>query len=312
MSTTLALIEKYYDACGRGDQDAVRSTLQPDITHYYLAPNVGSRPVRSAEHLAHKVHKSAQKLGARWQVDRLIEQGDRAAIEWAMTWTPSGVETPIVTRGCEWFELSDGLIAEVRSYHQVLDEPCDLDGFPYAGRKYSGIDRESSAKGDLGATQSGSRLPLIIDYYDACTTADAERLEAFFTGDVTHYFLRPNLGSAAVSGAEHLARYWRKVAGMLRARWVVESIIEQGNEAIIEWSMYNQPAGVSERIVTRGTEWYVFDGDKIAEIRSYHRNLDQSSELAEFPYAERGFSLIGQESSRLHDAAVTPYQEMSP
>lgn len=312
MSTTLTLIEKYYDACGRGDQDAVRSTLRPDITHFYLAPNVGSRPVRSAEHLARKVHKSADKLGARWQVDRLIEQGDRAAIEWAMTWTPAGAGGPIVTRGCEWFELSDGLIAEVRSYHQVLDESCDLDGFPYAERKYSGLERESSAKNDLGTPPSDSRLPLIIDYYDACTAANAERLEAFFTDDVTHYFLRPNIGSTPVSGAEHLARYWRKVARMLRARWVVESIIEQGDEAIIEWSMYNQPDGVPERIVTRGTEWYIFDGAKIAEIRSYHRNLDQSSELAEFPYPERGFSVIGHESSRLHDAATTPYQELSP
>jgi len=312
MSTTLDLVEDYYAACGRGDADAVRATLQPDLTHYYLAPNIGSRPVRSADHLARKVRASADRLGARWQVDRFIEQDDRAAIEWAMTWSPAGAAGPIITRGSEWFALRDGLIDEVRSYHQVLSEPSDLDGFPYADQRYSDHDRVSAAKSDLGPAPSRSRLPLIVDYYDACTAADAERLTAFFTDDVTHYFLQPNVGSSPVSGAEHLARYWRKVARMLQARWVVESIIEQGDDAVIEWSMFNKPAGASERIVTRGTEWYVFDGDKIAEIRSYHRNLDQTSELAEFPYADRGFSVIGRESSSIHDAAATPYQEVSP
>lgn len=311
MSATLELIERYYGACGRGDADAVRETLRPDIAHYYLAPNIGSRPVRSADHLARKVRKSVQKLGATWQVDHIIEQDDRAAIEWAMTWSPAGADEPIVTRGSEWFALRDGLIGEVRSYHQVLPEPSDLDGFPYADRHYSGRDRASTATADLGPGPSRSRLPVIADYYDACTAADADRLAGFFTDDVTHYFLQPNIGSTPVGGAEHLARYWRKVAGMLQARWVVESIIEQGDEAVIEWSMYNRPAGASRRIVTRGTEWYVFDDDKIAEIRSYHRNLNQTSELAEFPYADRGFSVIGHESSLIHDAAATPYRELS-
>lgn len=311
MSDSLVLVEKYYEACGRGDADVVRATLRDDVTHYYLAPNIASDPIRSAEHLARKVRKSARMLGARWNVDRFIEQDDRAAIEWAMTWTPQGASREIVTRGCEWFTFSDSRIAEVRSYHQVLTEPCGLDGFPYAARKYSCDGRESSVRQTPGGAPAKSRLPIIIDYYNACTAADADLLQEFFTDDVVHYFLRPNLGSQPVAGAEHLARYWRKVARMLQARWVVESIIEQDDEAIVEWSMYNQPQGVSERIVTRGTEWYVFEGDKIAEIRSYHRNLERSSALADFPYDGRGFSVLGRESSVLHDAAATPYQIVS-
>ena len=35
--------------------------------------------------------------------------------------------------------------------------------------------------------------------------------------DVVHYFLAPNVGSAPVAGAEHLARYWRKVTAMIHA-----------------------------------------------------------------------------------------------
>jgi len=40
--------------------------------------------------------------------------------------------------------------------------------------------------------------------------------------DVVHWFLAPNVGSAPVPGAEHLARYWRRVAGLIEARRVVD------------------------------------------------------------------------------------------
>ena len=66
---------------------------------------------------------------------------------------------------------------------------------------------------------------LITRYYDGCSTGDVDLILTTLHPDVVHWFLAPNTGSTAVAGAEHLARYWRKVAGMLQARWVVDSAI---------------------------------------------------------------------------------------
>ena len=87
---------------------------------------------------------------------------------------------------------------------------------------------------------------------------------------------------------------------MISARWIVESIIARCDEAVIEWSMYWNARPDAPRIVTRGTEWYVFEGDRISEIRSYHKQPEQSSELDGFEYADRGYSTLGNEHSALH------------
>ena len=72
---------------------------------------------------------------------------------------------------------------------------------------------------------------LIRRYYDGCTAGDLTELLATLHPDVVHYFLAPNPGSAPVTGAEHLARYWRKVTRMLDARWVVDHILAGDDEA---------------------------------------------------------------------------------
>ena len=76
--------------------------------------------------------------------------------------------------------------------------------------------------------------------------------------DVVHYFLAPNVGSAPVAGAEHLARYWRKVTAMIHATWVVDHILDGVDEAVIEWTMSWLPAAADQPVATRGAEWFVF------------------------------------------------------
>lgn len=302
------LVRSYYAACNAADVDAIVGTLTDDFTHYFLAPNRGSHPREGAEALAVTTAKSVRLLGSQWTIDRFIEQGDRAAIEYTMTWTPAETGIATAMRASEWFVIDGDRLREARSYHQVTATASDLDGFDYDQRGYGGaVPSDRLAVG--GGLPEPSWLPLIIEYYDACTRGDAATLQGMFTEDVVHYFLQPNVGSAPVGGAEHLARYWRKVARMLRSRWVVESLIERGDEAVIEWSMYWEPNADGQRIVTRGTEWYVFDGGRISEIRSYHKQVRQDSELAGFDYAAAGYSTRGRESSRLHDAAAT---ELSP
>ena len=40
------LIRRYYDGCTSGDLGLLHATLHEDVVHYFLAPNVGSAPVR--------------------------------------------------------------------------------------------------------------------------------------------------------------------------------------------------------------------------------------------------------------------------
>jgi ketosteroid isomerase-like protein/uncharacterized protein YndB with AHSA1/START domain len=146
MTDHAALIVRYYDACSAGDLDALLGTLHPEMVHYFLAPNPGSRPVAGAEHLARYWRKVAPAIQARWVVDHLVADGDRAVIEWTMFWVPrdSAGGERIATRGSEWFEVRDGLIAEIRSYYQQRDTTTELDGFPYSERGYSDLGAEHS------------------------------------------------------------------------------------------------------------------------------------------------------------------------
>jgi ketosteroid isomerase-like protein len=134
------------------------------------------------------------------------------------------------------------------------------------------------------------QLDLIAQYYDACSTGDTDGVIATTTSDVVHYFLSPNPGAAPVRGGEHLGRYWRKVHRMIRPLWVVDHGVVQGNEAVIEWSMYWTPKGHDARVVTRGAEWFAFRDGRIAEIRSYYRQESFDTELDGFAYGDRGYS----------------------
>jgi ketosteroid isomerase-like protein len=149
------------------------------------------------------------------------------------------------------------------------------------------------------------QIALIVSYYDGCTTGDLEQLRATLHADVVHYFLAPNPGSTPVAGAEHLARYWRKVSRMLDARWVVDHALAAGDEVVIEWTMFWRPDGADERIATRGSEWFVFRDGLIAEIRSYYQQLNRTTELDGFSYPRRRYSLPGTECSAIHPRPPT-------
>ncbi len=148
-------------------------------------------------------------------------------------------------------------------------------------------------------------LDTIVRYYDGCSAGDVEAVLATLDPQVVHWFLAPNAGSAPVRGAEHLARYWRKVARMIEARWVVDHALCGDREAVIEWTMFWRPAGATGRVATRGAEWFTFAADgRIAEIRSYYQQREHTTELDGFPYAARGYSRAGAEHSRVHPGAA--------
>jgi ketosteroid isomerase-like protein len=143
---------------------------------------------------------------------------------------------------------------------------------------------------------------LISRYYDGCSAGDVDLMLTTLHPGVVHWFLAPNTGSTAVEGAEHLARYWRKVTGKLQARWVVDSICATPEQAVIEWTMWWLPEGATERVATRGAEWFTGENGLIREIRSYYQLRPETTELDGFPYAERGYSVPGAEHSATHAA----------
>ena len=137
-------------------------------------------------------------------------------------------------------------------------------------------------------------LETIRRYYEGCNRGDVELMKSTFTPDVVHYFLN----FPPKHGAEELANYWAEFQRHGQAtQWTVDHGIEQGNEAVIEWSMVTTGAGIDKPRVLRGTEWYVFREGKIAEIRAYYhfaRGSDRS-ELAGFAYDTRGYSTSGRD-----------------
>ncbi len=152
-------------------------------------------------------------------------------------------------------------------------------------------------------TETGARwLALVRRYYDGCSAGDVALTAATLHPDIEHFFLAPNPGSQPVRGAEHLARYWRKVQAMIDARWVVDQICAAPAQAVIEWTMFWRPQGRGERVATRGAEWFSFEDGLIREIRSYYQMRAGTSELDGFPYAQRGYSVAGAEHSLLHPA----------
>jgi ketosteroid isomerase-like protein len=138
-----------------------------------------------------------------------------------------------------------------------------------------------------------SMIGTITRYYAGCSAGDVTEMCATLADDVVHFFLAPNPGSAPVRGGEHLARYWRTVQAMIGAEWTVDHAVSGAGETVIEWTMTWLPAGAAERVATRGAEWFTFAPDgRIAEIRSYYQQRPETTELAGFPYAERGYTRI--------------------
>ena len=138
--------------------------------------------------------------------------------------------------------------------------------------------------------QSGHRyIETIKRYYHGCNTGDYGLMMSTFTDDIVHYFV----DHGAVRGGGALANYWVKVGPKTAANWQLDHALVQEPEAVIEWSMRWTPPAAKTAELLRGSEWYLFRDDKIAEIRSYHNNVylqdQRNRELWDFDYAGRGY-----------------------
>jgi ketosteroid isomerase-like protein len=132
-------------------------------------------------------------------------------------------------------------------------------------------------------------LEHVQGYYDALSRGNADEVASYFTDDATHYYTRlgPHHGREiadnAALGVEHLD-----------AQWILEHGIDDGNEAVIEWTMVWTDPKSGKRRLDRGTEWFRFEGGKIAEVRAYHHSDEKNRQgnLLGFDHAGRGYTTL--------------------
>lgn len=137
-----ARIVGYFDACTSGEAGAVTSHFTDDAVVY----DTNHAPVHSAKTIGRFWSRIASKWqGASWRCERLVTDGDTAAIEWVMSGTlpdqtvGEEVGVPFAVRGSEHYDFSidnrtgERLIAEIRQYWTFdPDHPSsELVEYPY-------------------------------------------------------------------------------------------------------------------------------------------------------------------------------------
>ena len=143
-------------------------------------------------------------------------------------------------------------------------------------------------------SQEHPHVTAIKRYYHGCNIADVDLMKSTFAEDVVHYFTHHK----PIRGAEALALYWAKMQPRVGGVWTVDHAMVQEDEVVIEWTMQWTPPGQKKPQLIRGAEWYVFRDGRITEIRAYYLNprlpyMRTSFELEDFPYAKRGYCMLG-------------------
>ena len=133
-------------------------------------------------------------------------------------------------------------------------------------------------------------LDHVRGYYEALNTGDADAVAAFFTDDAVHYYTRrePHLGARAI--AENAALGVKAIDG----QWQMVNGIDDGEQAVIEWTMTWRDPKSGERRLNRGTEWFRMRDGKIAEVRAYHHGdaKNPRGDLLGFDFHGRGYTTL--------------------
>ena len=137
-------------------------------------------------------------------------------------------------------------------------------------------------------TIEARNIAVVRRYFDGCNSGDLDVLRSTLAPGVVHYFLPERFKT--IHRAEHLAKYWHKYKTTLLPIWRIDEIIGHGDRVVSEWSCLWTPPGGGHQVMTRGTEWYILRAGQILEVRAYFPANDAAdSELADFPYADRGY-----------------------
>ena len=136
----------------------------------------------------------------------------------------------------------------------------------------------------------GALLDHVRSYYDVINSGDVDRIAAHFTDDAVHYYTRlgPHEGSRTIG--ENASWGVEQADG----QWHLESGIEQGDEACIEWSMTWRDPKSGEKRINRGAEFFRLRDGKISEVRAYHHGdaKNPQGDLLGFDHTGRGHTTL--------------------
>ena len=136
----------------------------------------------------------------------------------------------------------------------------------------------------------GELLDHVRSYYEALNTGDPDAVAAHFTDDAVHYYTR----MAPHEGGRTIAEHTKWAVENIGGQWVLENGIDDGEQAVIEWTMTWRDPKSGERRLDRGSEWFRFRDGKICEVRAYfHSNeKNRSGNLIGFDHAGRGYTTL--------------------
>ena len=122
------IIRSYFDACSEGEDTDISAHFSEDATIFDTnhPPVVGKSAIGV---FWLKIRSKWQN--AQWFVHRVVEDGETAAIEWAMTGDYQ--EATFTIHGSEHYEFKNGLIFEIRQYwtFDPSNPGSDLIRYPY-------------------------------------------------------------------------------------------------------------------------------------------------------------------------------------
>jgi ketosteroid isomerase-like protein len=136
----------------------------------------------------------------------------------------------------------------------------------------------------------GTLLDHIRSYYAALNTGDPRAVAEHFTDDAVHYYTR--LGPH--EGARTIGEHTKWAVENIDGQWHLENGIDDGEQAVIEWTMTWRDPKTGEPRLDRGSEWFRFRDGKICEVRAYfHSNeKNRSGDLLGFDHAGRGYTTL--------------------
>jgi ketosteroid isomerase-like protein len=140
------------------------------------------------------------------------------------------------------------------------------------------------------SAQVGALLDDIRSYYEALNSGDPDRIAEHFTDDAVHYYTRIE----PLRGARTIGEHTKWAVENLEGRWVLENGIDDGDQAVIEWTMTWRDPKSGQARLDRGTEWFRFEDGRIAEVRAYfHSNAkNRSGDLLGFDHGGRGYTTL--------------------
>ena len=136
----------------------------------------------------------------------------------------------------------------------------------------------------------GELLDHVRSYYASLESGDPDAVAAHFTDDAVHYYTR--LGPH--EGARTIGEHTQWAVENIEGKWVLENGIDDGEQAVIEWTMTWRDPKSGKRRLDRGTEWFRFRDGKICEVRAYHHGnkKNPSGDLLGFDHAGRGYTTL--------------------